>query len=117
MTPFSITKAIETTLLTGIQWGRCDGQLVHIECFIHRAVLIHDYSEFLLHVGEFQPTIRTIPTVNDWLHINYIATHCSRICGTSVALPIRVMRTSHHPLDSVLRGEQETFRLSDYRQL
>ena len=26
---------------------------------IHRGLLTHDYDQFLLHVGEFQPTIRT----------------------------------------------------------
>lgn len=54
-----------TTLFTMRTLLRCDGRLVHIECFVHRAVLIHDYSEFLLHVDEFQSTIRTIIIVSD----------------------------------------------------
>jgi hypothetical protein len=34
-------------------------QLVHLKYNLHRDMLIHDYSEFLLHVAEFQTTIRT----------------------------------------------------------
>jgi len=39
--------------------GRIDERLVHNEFFIHRAVLLRDYSGFLLHSGELQPEIRT----------------------------------------------------------
>jgi hypothetical protein len=37
-----------------------DEQLVHLKDIIHRNVLIYDYSTFLLHVVEFQTTIRTL---------------------------------------------------------
>lgn len=47
------------SFLDGIQLDLRDVQLVHQAYKIHRAMLIHDYSEFLLHAGEFQPTIRT----------------------------------------------------------
>lgn len=36
-----------------------DVQLVHLKYILHRGVLIHDYSEFLLHAVEFQTAIRT----------------------------------------------------------
>ena len=36
-----------------------DVQLVHLKYNLRRGMLIHDYSEFLLHVTEFQVTIRT----------------------------------------------------------
>ena len=39
--------------------GRIDERLVHNEFFVHRAVLLRDYSGFLLHLGELQPRIRT----------------------------------------------------------
>jgi len=42
-----------------------DEQLVHPRDDIHRVVMIRDYSEFLLHVGEFQPTIRTLIFFDD----------------------------------------------------
>jgi len=35
-----------------------DRQLVHPEYKLHRCVMINDYSKFLLHVVEFQTTIR-----------------------------------------------------------
>jgi hypothetical protein len=74
-----------------------DGRLVHIESLFHRAVLIHDYSEFLLHVGEFQPTIRTITLFHDWLNLLDVASLCKGICGTSIALSIRVIKACFHP--------------------
>jgi hypothetical protein len=37
-----------------------DEQLVHLKDIVHRDILIHDYSTFLLHVVEFQTTIRTL---------------------------------------------------------
>jgi len=41
------------------QFDPIDERLVHNEFFVHRAVLLRDYSGFLLHAGELQPTIRT----------------------------------------------------------
>ncbi|GAA99680.1 hypothetical protein E5Q_06383 [Mixia osmundae IAM 14324] len=40
-------------------FSTCDVQLVHFKFNIHRDVLIHDYSEFLLHRVKFQTLIRT----------------------------------------------------------
>jgi hypothetical protein len=37
-----------------------DERLVHLKDNVHRSVLIYDYSTFLLHVVEFQTTIRTL---------------------------------------------------------
>ena len=42
-----------------------DEQLVHPRDDIHRVVMIRDYSEFLLHMGEFQPIIRTLIFFDD----------------------------------------------------
>ena len=42
-----------------------DVQLVHLKYNLHRDILIHDYSEFLLQVAEFQTTIRTEQLFND----------------------------------------------------
>jgi len=39
--------------------GRIDERLVHNEFFVHRAVLLRDYSGFLLHLVELQTRIRT----------------------------------------------------------
>ncbi len=36
---------------------------------IHRSLLICDYYRFHLHVGEFQPTIRTGAYFGDLLHL------------------------------------------------
>jgi len=36
-----------------------DERLVHNEFFVHRAVLLRDYSGFLLHLDELQSRIRT----------------------------------------------------------
>lgn len=46
-----------------------DEQLVHPRDEFHRHVLIDDYSKFLLHAGEFQPTIRTLAYFGDLLRI------------------------------------------------
>ena len=48
-----------TPLFIKMPPGRIDERLVHNEFFIHRAVLLRDYSGFLLHSGELQPEIRT----------------------------------------------------------
>jgi hypothetical protein len=42
-----------------------DEQLVHPRDEFHRTVLMCDYSEFLLHEGEFQPSIRTLAYFRD----------------------------------------------------
>jgi hypothetical protein len=42
-----------------------DEQLVHSRDDVHRAVLMRDYSEFLLHMDEFQSIIRTLIFFDD----------------------------------------------------
>ena len=79
-----------------------DRQLVHLELFVHRAALLHDYSEFLLHVDEFQSTIRTVLSLvisSIFCQIIWqdIATHCNNTCGTPVAQRIRIIRTCLGP--------------------
>lgn len=49
-----------------------DEQLVHSRDDVHRVVLIHDYSEFLLHMGEFQPIIRTLIFFDDQLIVTIL---------------------------------------------
>ena len=74
-----------------------DEQLVHLRDDIHRVVMIHDYSEFLLHVGEFQPTIRTLTYFDDLLILSISHHFVLRSCGTSITHPIRAMRACHSP--------------------
>ena len=49
-----------------------DEQLVHSRDDVHRVVLIRDYSEFLLHMGEFQPIIRTLIFFDDQLIVTIL---------------------------------------------
>ena len=58
---------------------------------IHRGVLIRDYYRFRLHVGEFQPTIRTEGSFEGLADHCWIATRCASHCRMCVALDVSAM--------------------------
>ena len=60
---------------------------------IHRGVLIRDYYRFRLHVGEFQPTIRTKDGFLGFAPPCSLASLWTAHCRTFAALAIRAMMT------------------------
>lgn len=60
---------------------------------LHRSVLIYDYSQFRLHVFEFQKTIRTKDNCYSLAHAHAIASVCRYHCSTCIAQSIKAIKT------------------------
>ena len=91
------TVQLTLSFFTSICFPAHDEQLVHPRDNIHRVVMIHDYSEFLLHTDEFQSIIRTLSCFDDQLLLSLQHHFVEGSCGTSIAQSIRAMRVCHSP--------------------
>ena len=82
---------------SGPHSGALTGGVCKEQGRIHRALVTRDYYRIQLHVGEFQPTIRTTTRFLRLPSPFGVGTHCPDHCSPRVAQPIRGILTYRCP--------------------
>jgi len=94
---YSHCSLLSKILITNAFFTSVTGGLYKTRQHLHRIVLIYDYSQFQLHVFEFQKTIWTVGKGYSFAHAHAIASFCTCHCSTCIAQAIKAIMTWRHP--------------------